>query len=311
MMRPAAAVSPAAVVAARRALRARLMTVPAPAYRALLRRTLARPGRLLAGATPLWVGLPLACAAAAGGDPAAAVPTAVALEIMAAGLELLDDLEDGDLPSGDPLLTAGLPRLTNAATGLLTLGLSALPGAAGAELAAAVLTAAAGQDADLAGEGAGLGEAACLRIAAAKSAGLLACAARLGALAGGAPAALVAGYGRFGHHLGLAAQFHNDLRAADPAATHNDLARRKPTVLLAAAGLTGPAAGAAAPPAALIEHLHATGAVDYVWLLAEVEWAQALAELDALAAAGQAVAPLRRLARPRRRAASVLRGKTP
>jgi geranylgeranyl pyrophosphate synthase len=311
MTPPADSAMTAALTATRQVIRDRLACTPSRAYRALLRQTLARPGRLLARAAPLWARLPLTCAAAAGGHPAAAVPVAAALEVIAAALELLDDLEDGDLPADDPLRAHGLPRLANATTGLLTIGLSLLPTPADAALADMVLLAAAGQDADLAGEGAGLREAACVRIAAAKSAGLPACGARLGALAGGATEEQAAAYERFGRHFGLAAQFHNDLRAADPDSVHNDLERRKPTVLLAAAGLAGPAATPPETTETLIERLHASGAVDYVWLLAEAEWQQALAELDTLAAAGHAVEPLRRLVAPQRRQKSVLRRARP
>jgi len=295
--RPDGAVPARAIGAVRLAVRRCLTTAAAPGYRAVLRLPLQRRGRLLAGARPPWVELPLACALAAGGDWRPAVPVATAMELTASALELLDDLEDGDLAPDDPLQALSPARQLNASTGLLTLALSTLDGAAGRALAAAVLAATAGQDDDLAGEGAGYSEAACLAIARAKTAGLSSCAARLGALAGGAPAHLVESYAHFGLCLGMAGQLANDLRAADPARGHTDLLRRKPTVLLAAAGLAGPDA-APAPPAALVDRLYASGAVAYTWLLAETERQEALATLERLAGSGQAVAPLRSLVRP-------------
>jgi geranylgeranyl pyrophosphate synthase len=185
--------------------------------------------------------------------------------------------------------------LLNASTGLLTLALSTLDGDAATALTSAVRTAATGQDADLAGDGFSISERTCLEIATAKSANLLGCAARLGAQAGGAPPKLTTLYGRFAHHLGLAGQFANDLRAADLSGIHSDLVRRKPTVLLAAAG---PPAVETDDPAVLRDHLYASGAVGYVWLLAEAERHHALATLDALAKRGQAVERLRHLVRP-------------
>lgn len=291
------AVPARAIGAVRQALRRRLMTVATPGYRAVLQAPLQRRGRLLAGVLPPWVELPLACALAAGGDWRPAVPVAVAMELTAAALELLDDLEDGDLPPDDPLQALSPARQLNASTGLLTLALSTLDGEAGRTLAAAVLVATAGQDDDLAGEGAGLSEAACLAIARAKTAGLSSCAARLGALTGGAPAPLIEIYARFGFCLGMAGQLANDLRAAEPGRVHPDLLRRKPTVLLAAAGLAGPA-GAGPAPTALVDQLYTSGAVTYTWLLAEAERQEALATLERLAASGQSVAPLRSLVRP-------------
>jgi geranylgeranyl pyrophosphate synthase len=292
-----AGVPPAALTATRRLLRARLATVATVGYRAALRQALQRPGRLLGGATPLWVSLPLACAVAAGSDGTPAAPVAAATELMAAALELLDDLEDGDLPAGDPLLALGLPRLINVGTGLLTLAMGTLAGEAAQVLTAAVMAATAGQDADLAGEGAGLDEAACWRILEAKSANLAAAVARLGALAGGAAPDIADGYARFARHLGRFGQLANDLSAAAPGGAHSDLRRRKPTVLLAAAGLTGtpPDDDPTAPPGALVERLYTSGAVAYVWLLAEAERQRALAQLARLERRDQTTAALAHL----------------
>ena len=86
--------------------------------RALLYLPLRQKGKVLAGAArPTWPAIVLGSAAAAGGDGRAAARVAAAVELFLAGLDVLDEIEDGD---HSPLLAAtGQARALNVSTAVL------------------------------------------------------------------------------------------------------------------------------------------------------------------------------------------------
>jgi geranylgeranyl diphosphate synthase, type I len=207
-----------------------------------------RPGKAVRPA------LAVLAAKAVGGSPTAAVPAAVAVELVHNFSLLHDDVMDRDpvrrhRPTAwtvfgeSPALLAG-----DALLALAPLALTRYPAPVGATaarwLAEAVLDLCEGQHADLAFESrtdVALDE--CVRMAAGKTGALLALSCALGALVGGADPERSRRLGAFGHHLGLAYQLVDDLLAVwgDPAVTGKpvgaDLVSRKKS-LLAVAALT-------------------------------------------------------------------------
>jgi geranylgeranyl diphosphate synthase type I len=201
--------------------------------------------------------LALLSAEAVGGEPAAAVPAAVAVELVHNFSLLQDDVIDGDLtrrhrPTAWRVFGNG-PAIV-AADALLALAFEVLlrsrrPGAAEL-LHSAVLELAEGQHADLDFErrtDVDLDE--CLRMAAGKSGALLGCACALGAEFGGGGIVQVSAMRGFGEQLGVAFQLTDDLLGiwGDPAVTgkpvHADLRRRKKSLPVVAALSSGTRSG--------------------------------------------------------------------
>jgi geranylgeranyl diphosphate synthase, type I len=201
-----------------------------------------------------------AAASAVGGDPAAARPAAVAVELVHNFSLLHDDVMDNDTtrrhrPTAWTVFGTGPAILAGDA--LLTLAVDVLAGSghpAAADgvrmLSAAVQDLVGGQVADLDFERRGHVEVAeCLAMADGKTAALLGCSAALGALFGGAPEHAGA-LDRAGRELGLAFQHVDDLLGiwGDPAVTGkavgNDLRLRKKSLPVVAALTSGTRAGA-------------------------------------------------------------------
>jgi len=190
------------------------------ALHTLLLKALSGPKSLLGGAAePRWARLPLlACASASNRGAGAAVPLAVAVELQAAAYRLLDALEDGD---AGVLSHWPHPAVAcNVATTLLALAQRALfevPALVAAVVADGWVGVCVGQHRDLTldlGNPDPLGTA---LLAAEGKTGMIAPAAmEAGALAGGADITLAARYRRFGHAVGLAGQFANDLLGLAP-----------------------------------------------------------------------------------------------
>jgi geranylgeranyl diphosphate synthase, type I len=195
--------------------------------------------------------LALCSARAAGADPAAGMPGAVAVELVHTFSLLHDDIMDGDRERhGRPAawVAFGRARAILAGDAVLALAyrvlLDAGPagGAALRSLAAAVERLIDGQalDLDLEGRVDATPED-CIRMCAGKTGALLACAASIGADLAGAGAPVVAALAGFGGHLGLAFQAVDDLLGiwGDPAVTgkpvFGDLARRKTSLPVALA----------------------------------------------------------------------------
>lgn len=204
--------------------------------------------------------LALLAAEAVGGDPDAATPAALAVELVHSFSLLHDDVMDGDLTrrhrptswsvfgvnaailAGDALLTLAFDVLTAG-------GHRAAPDAM-RRLSAAVQELVEGQSADVSFERRAAVELPeCLRMAERKTGALLGCACGIGALLGGGSAAQVERLQAFGERLGLAFQVVDDLLGiwGDPAVTgkpvHSDLRRRKKSLPVVVALTSGTPAG--------------------------------------------------------------------
>jgi len=210
------------------------------------------------GGKALRPALVLLCAEAAGGDPADAVPAAVAVELVHNFSLLHDDVMDGDetrrhRPTAWSVFGIGPAVLAGDA--LLSLAFEVLAPAGGAEaahlLSSAVLSLLDGQAADVEFEQrTNVTPAECERMAAGKTGALLGASCALGAHAVAARSELTARLGAFGRSLGLAFQHIDDLLGiwGDPAVTgkpvYSDLQNRKkslPVVAALAAGTTASA----------------------------------------------------------------------
>jgi geranylgeranyl diphosphate synthase type I len=213
------------------------------------------------GGKALRPALTLLAAEAAGGDPAAALPAAVAVELVHNFSLVQDDVIDADLtrrhrPTVWSVFGAGAAIVAGDA--LLALGIDVLsasdhPAAQPAVrmLNAATLELIEGQHADLAFEDrTDVDLVECLRMATDKCGALMGCACALGGLLGGGSGAQVTLLRRFGEQLGVAFQLTDDLLGiwGDPAVTgkpaYSDLHRRKKTLPLVAALTSGTDAGA-------------------------------------------------------------------
>jgi len=194
--------------------------------------------------------LALLCAEAAGGSSEAALPAAVAVELVHNHSLLHDDIIDGDLlrrhrPTAWSVF--GVRPAILAGDALLTLAFDTLAGGGPAEEALCLLSAAQqdlldGQMADLAFESRGdvrLEE--CISMARAKTGALLGCACALGQLVATDDWARIEHARAFGERLGLAFQLVDDILGiwGDPAVTgkviHSDLAARKKSLPIVAA----------------------------------------------------------------------------
>jgi len=257
------------------------------ALHTLLLKALSGPKSLLGGAAePQWARLPLlACASASDRGADAAVPLAVAIELQATAYRLLDDLEDGDSSTFDQWPCSAV--ICNVATTLLALAQRALlrvPAVIAAILADGWVGVCEGQHRDLTldlDDSDPLGTA--LQAAEGKTAAIVAATMEAGALVGGADIALAVRYRRFGHAIGLAGQFANDLVGLAPdQGGATDISRGQYTLpilfaLVSAAPAlrvcldTARARGPISPTlhGQALAELAATGAHRYVWLLLE------------------------------------------
>jgi len=197
----------------------------------------------------------LACARAAGGTESAAVPAAVAVELVHDFSLLHDDVMDGDLTrrhqrAAWTVFGTGQAILTGDA--LCALAVEQLADAAAMRvLAAAVRELCIGQSADLDFEDrAAVDVAHCEAMVEGKTGALLGAACQLGAMAAGLSATAAAPYRVFGRELGIAFQFVDDLLGiwGDPAVTGkpagNDLASRKKSLPVVFALCSDTTAGA-------------------------------------------------------------------
>ena len=199
-------------------------------------------------------------AAGTGADPAAALPAAVAVELVHNFSLLHDDIMDGDVRrrhrptawtvfglgpailAGDALLTAAFETLTASGHAHAESGVRAL--------SATVLALVDGQSLDLEFEGrfhVDLEE--CRRMTENKTGALLGCACTLGALFGDARPAQVEHVRVFGERLGMAFQIIDDILGiwGDPEVTgkpvYSDLSNRKKSLPVVAALRSDTAAG--------------------------------------------------------------------
>jgi geranylgeranyl diphosphate synthase type I len=206
--------------------------------------------------------LALLAGEAVGGGPAAAMPAAVAVELVHNFSLLHDDVMDGDRTRrhrGTAWSVFGLGQAILAGDALLTLAFDVLAGSghpvageATRMLSAAVFDLQDGQSADLAFEQrADVELPECLRMAEGKTGALLGGACAMGALFGGGDPARVGRLRAFGERLGLAFQLVDDLLGiwGAPAVTgkpvYSDLRSRKKSLPVVAALTSGTQAGQA------------------------------------------------------------------
>jgi geranylgeranyl pyrophosphate synthase len=234
----------------------RIAALP-PGLGGVVLEALAAPGKLLgAPAGSRWPDFVLACCGAAGGRWSTALPAAVAAEFLALALDLLDEIEDDD-PS--PLRDRyGAPIVVNCSTALLGMAGLAVAHLASRSvppvrilrcqetMARAVATAAGGQHLDLSAERGFAHSVPLLQgeiqdLVARKSGALVGGCCALGAAVAGADDALLALYWEFGRHIGMAAQFDNDMHDVWAAVVAGDA--EYPLV-----GRTPPSAAALATP---------------------------------------------------------------
>ena len=204
------------------------------------------------GGKALRPALAVLCAQAVGAAPEAAVPGAVAVELVHNFSLLHDDVMDGDVErrhrptawalmgegeailAGDALLALAQERLLDPPTPERLAATRAL-----SDATAEMIT---GQSEDLAFESRDdVTFAECLEMLEHKTAALLACACRLGAILGGGTDAQVAALGVFGRKLGIAFQAVDDVLGiwGDPEVTgkqaYSDLHQGKKSLPVVAA----------------------------------------------------------------------------
>lgn len=214
-----------------------------------------------AGGKAIRPALALLAAGACGGEPATALPAAVAVELVHNFSLVQDDVIDGDLtrrhrPTAWSVFGTGAAIVAGDA--LLAQAVEVLAGSGhpATQPALRLLTTATlelieGQHADLSFEQrTDVDLLECLRMAAGKSGALLGCACALGGTFGGGSAAQVTLLREFGEQLGVAFQLTDDLLGiwGNPERTgkpvYSDLRRRKKSLPLVAALTSGTAAGA-------------------------------------------------------------------
>ncbi|OLR91295.1 family 2 encapsulin nanocompartment cargo protein polyprenyl transferase [Actinokineospora bangkokensis] len=266
-------------------------------------------------------------AEAVGGTPDAALPAAVAVELVHNFTLLHDDVMDGDRfrrhrPTAWSLFGTGPAILAGDA--LLTLAYDVVAAAAPDKsrasarlLSASVLAVQDGQAADLAFEQrTDVGVAECLRMAGGKTGALLGCSTALGALYGGGSPSQQDDLRAFGEKMGVSFQLADDLLGiwGDPETTgkpvHSDLANRKKSLPVVAALSSGTQAGeqlralyGSPEPLSDAELAHAASLVELAggraWARRQADGLldEAVAHLDAVRPAGRAGDELRALAR--------------
>ena len=266
------------------------------------------PGKLLRPYLAL-----LACRAA-GGDERQALPLAAGIQLVHDFSLIHDDIEDNsDTRRGRPTVWKlwGLAQGINTGDGLFTVAHVAVHQLSAAGVPAptvldvlrrfdeTILTICEGQFLDLSFEGnLAISESDYLAMISRKTAALIAAAAGLGALVGGASDPMVRAFFDYGQSLGLAFQVQDDVLGiwGDPELTGKpfaaDLYRRKlslPVIhAIQATGGDGPIAQCYRQPAvgdadvrAMLDALDQTGSRSYTAGVAERYHRQALAALDA------------------------------
>lgn len=228
----------------RASLRATIAAAPWP--RALLdvvSDILSEPTRALGGRVTPWMLMPLCCCMAVSGDWRRALPAATASECYVTALDLLDDVEDGDVSV--MVERYGVPIVLNAATALLALAHATLGARSDATVARhsaqdalwyGLLVATGGQHLDLAAAGGPpLSTEECLDIARRKGGALAEACCWAGAAMGTDDVALIEQCGLLGRSIGLYGQLDNDMHDAGGETGKSDLARRKQTLPIAVA----------------------------------------------------------------------------
>lgn len=233
------------IIALRQELEGLLSIVPGPpTFRQAISSALTRPGKALhSGGGPGWAVLPLLVCEAISGRYDQCLPVAAALELFLASGDVFDDIEDRE-PTPALGNAPGVFQATNVGTALLMVMQVAVArlreAPVGPQTVARIvetmgeagLRACSGQYHDLAFESQpAISLDDCLKMTELKSASLLECACRAGAMVATEDEGLIASYALFGHHLGMAAQITNDARAfASASSARSDVNCRKKTL---------------------------------------------------------------------------------
>jgi geranylgeranyl diphosphate synthase, type I len=219
---------------------------------------------LAGGGKYVRAALALISAAATGGDDAAAIPGAVAIELVHNFSLVHDDIIDGDLERrhrSTVWAEYGVGHAIIAGDALVTLAFQVLLAEptpervrAAARLGEATQAMISGQAEDMASERrATFGVDECLHMEAGKTGALLSCAACFGAILSGAPETQVEALADFGRHLGVAFQAVDDVLGiwGEPVVTGkpvgNDLRMHKKTLPVALGLERAPAAAGELP----------------------------------------------------------------
>lgn len=206
----------------------------APDLKESVLRILGGRGKAFGEGGPYWALLTLAVCRNCGGRWEEAVPAAAAIEFFIAAGDLLDDIEDNDLPVG-----LDVARATNTATLLLLLtskAVSLIADSRKASLAMRAISEAGisscvGQHYDLVYESSfQVNEAMWLRMTELRSGSLAGCACRVGALVATDNENVIEAYVKFGRNTGVAAQIFNDLNSLKASSGKSDILRRKKTL---------------------------------------------------------------------------------
>ncbi len=212
------------------------------------------------GGKALRPALVLACAEAAGGSAGAALPAAVAVELVHNFSLLHDDVMDGDRTRrgrpaawtmfGSSAAILGGDAMLALATDVVAANDAPWSSIAVGWLSQSVVELCEGQSDDLEFEtAAAVSRSRCERMVAGKTASLISVSCALGALAGGAGVDRIEALRGFGRHLGMAFQFVDDLLGiwGDPIVTGKpagaDLLKRKKSLPVVAALTSGTGAG--------------------------------------------------------------------
>jgi geranylgeranyl pyrophosphate synthase len=191
-----------------------------------------------AGPLPPLMALPLAAAAAVGGEPADAVPCAAAWLVVNLAMRVFDDLHDRDR-YGALHERVGDARASNLAAGMLVHSQRLLDAGSWSDSTHRRVTrvflqeaerVAAGQDVDLAASNPTLAQ--CWTAIVGKSGRAFALACGGGAAAGGGGEAAIEACLAFGHHLGLVVALFDDLQGIWDRDSAGDLERGKHTLPL-------------------------------------------------------------------------------
>jgi geranylgeranyl diphosphate synthase type I len=267
--------------------------------------------------------LVLLTAEAVGGVPIAALPAAVAVELVHDFSLLHDDVMDGDVmrrhrPTAWSVFGNSAAILAGDALQTLAFDVLAASGHPAARegvrmLGAAVLDLIAGQSADMSLEQrADVELPECLNMARGKTAALLGCSTALGASFGGGSLAQVGHLRGFGERLGLAFQLVDDLLSiwGDPAVTgkpaYSDLRNRKKSLPVVVALTSGTPAGRELAalygrdrPLSAAELGHAAELIERAWCQARADelMAEGLNDLCSAGPTARAAAELGALAR--------------
>jgi geranylgeranyl pyrophosphate synthase len=277
--------------------------LPAP-FTNLLLVPLSQPGKILHDVDSAgWSNLVRATSIAVRASEKSSARILAAVEVNAAALDVLDEVEDGD---SSPLVDQiGEAQALNVATALLFIApmileplgadrsLTVGPNQLGATLARLGLSATSGQHLDLettSCKASSLDDA--LMITRLKSGSLAACAVRLTAILGTNNNELLDLYEEFGRRYGTMVQLANDLHDAQRVGEKSDLALRKPTL-----PVTFFLRGSDTMPHDVLtpEAVANSGALQFTWVVFERERQECRALLNSLAAQNQETSALRRL----------------